>query len=449
MDHSHLEALYPESSRFSEIEEIIRYIQEGNSCQMIAMPGVGRSNLCKFLAYNYPIRLKHIGDKQSTYHFVFVNFAEIRNRPLVDVLKFIFLEIISSLHERKFDEAFAVLDTIFKESLAYQDELVLFQGLKRAIDILTQEKQLTIILLFERFETYIPHLTPDFFVYLRSLRDRAKYLFSVVFSVTRPLEDSVEPTITADFHEFFAGHTVYLTLSDDPGIRFRIAYLEKITGKQLGESCIHVLMNVTGGHGKLTRLGAESMLGSDCHSDSEEEVTTFLLSQKTIQGALQEIWNFLTPSEQQQIIILEKKQQPTEDISFLESIGLVKNTTITIPLFQRFITKQGEQLAKLASQITYDPETNTIKKGSTVISESLTAAEFRLLQFLLENKGKVLNREEIIHAVWKQNATTLGVTDQALDQLIFRLRKKIEENPNNPTYIQTIKGRGIMFSEST
>ena len=44
--------------------------------------------------------------------------------------------------------------------------------------------------------------------------------------------------------------------------------------------------------------------------------------------------------------------------------------------------------------------------------------------------------------------TTEGVTDQALDQLIFRLRKKIEDDPNNPEFIQTIKGRGLKFSNS-
>jgi len=70
----------------------------------------------------------------------------------------------------------------------------------------------------------------------------------------------------------------------------------------------------------------------------------------------------------------------------------------------------------------------------------------KLLRFLIENQGKVLDKEAIINAVWKEAKTTLGVTDQALDQLIFRLRKKIEENPNNPTHIQTIKGRGFKFT---
>ena len=62
-----------------------------------------------------------------------------------------------------------------------------------------------------------------------------------------------------------------------------------------------------------------------------------------------------------------------------------------------------------------------------VLSDQLTSSEFRLLKFFLENQNKVLGREEIINAVWKDTKSQEGVTDQALDQLIFRLRKKIED----------------------
>ena len=50
--------------------------------------------------------------------------------------------------------------------------------------------------------------------------------------------------------------------------------------------------------------------------------------------------------------------------------------------------------------------------------------EFKLLKFFIDNPDRIIEREEIIKAVWKDEKTTEGVTDQALDQLIFRLRKK-------------------------
>lgn len=443
--HEHLESLYPQNSRFPEIEKLLSFVRKGVSCQMIAMPGVGRGNVLKFLAYNRNIRLLHLGEKQTDYHFVYINFDEIKSRPVIDALKFIFLELVSSLHERGQDHAFEMVNNLFKESLSYHDELVLFQGLKDAIDFLTAEIQLHIILLFERFETYLPKLTPDFFNYLRTLRNKAKYKFSVVFSVTRPLEETVESVILADFFEFFTGHDVFLDLTDTPGILFRIHYLEQLTTQQFDKKSLEQLLTLTGGHGKLTRLSAELILGRNTTHKKDSLTPDFLLSQKTIQNALKEIWDFLSPSEQDALLALSQKKSPGEVHQFPQQIHLLSGNNITIPLFQSYLHQYAQSLKSQQEPILYDVATNTIKKGTTILSDKLTASEFRLLRYLIEHPLIVLGREEIINAVWKDSASTLGVTDQALDQLIFRVRKKIEEDIANPVHIQTVKGRGIQF----
>lgn len=448
MDSLHLESEYPATSRAKEIREILRFVEEGNSCQIIAPPGVGRGNILGFLAYNRAIKQYHLGKKQDFYHFVLVNFSEVKNRPLIDIMKFLFLELVSSLHERGLDEEFKIADKIFKDSLTYQDELVLFQGFKKTIDYLSLEKKLTIVLLFERFETYIPRLSEEFFTYMRSLRNRAKYKFSIIFSLTRPLEEMVEPFILADFYEFLAGHIVYLDLCDMPGILFRIHHLERLTKKKIEKVCIDTLLQLTAGQGKLTRVSMEAILGNtkDPTSCASSE---FLLSQKTVQGALFEMWYFLTPSEKDYMssILLGRNHQ--EPALFLEKIGIVKDGVITIPLFASFIKEYALKEFKQENKIIFDITTNTIRRGTTVISEKLTSAEFRLLLFLIQNKEKVLDRETIISAVWRNQESTRGVTDQALDQLIFRLRKQIEPNPNKPILIQTIKGRGLKFSDES
>ena len=95
--------------------------------------------------------------------------------------------------------------------------------------------------------------------------------------------------------------------------------------------------------------------------------------------------------------------------------------------------------------IFFDSATNAIKRGEANLSDILTSLEFKLLKFLLENPDRLIQRDEIIESVWQDTKSQEGVTDQALDQLIFRLRKKIEDDPNNPNHLQTVKGRGIRF----
>ena len=446
MEPQHFESLYPEDTRFAEIEKILSFVKEGNSCQVVSVPGAGRSNLLNLLAYNRNVRIKHVGEeKQAEFHCVYINFTEIRKRPLIDATKFIFLNLIDSLRDRKKDKEYTLANQIFKDSIAFKDELVLSQGLKKTIDYLALEKGLTIVFLFDRFDEYIPVVDSDFFSNLRVLRNRAKYKFSVIFSLSRPLEESLEATLIADFYETVAGKIIYLPLYDEPGVDFRLSYLEKITGKKINKQLLEEVMALTGGHSNLIRLSAEALLTTNQKFANKLLLRKFLLEQKPVRSALFAIWNSLTPLEQNHISSGSKDQDPSgQELIYLENVGLIKNGFLTIPLLSDYI-KEKASLLKQNEKFSIN-EASEILKGEVILSEKLTSLEYRLLKFMLENQDRILEKEEIINAVWKEAKTTLGVTDQALDQLIFRLRKKIEDDPNNPEHIQTAKGRGFKFN---
>lgn len=72
----------------------------------------------------------------------------------------------------------------------------------------------------------------------------------------------------------------------------------------------------------------------------------------------------------------------------------------------------------------------------------LTSLEFRLLAYLIENKGKVISKKELFGKVWEDKFTG----DGTLNVHIRRLREAIEKNPNEPEYIQTVWGDGYKFT---
>jgi two-component system response regulator RegX3 len=72
-------------------------------------------------------------------------------------------------------------------------------------------------------------------------------------------------------------------------------------------------------------------------------------------------------------------------------------------------------------------------------SVQLPLKEFELLEFLMRNSGRVLTRIQLIDRVW--GSDYVGDT-KTLDVHIKRLRAKIEEDPANPIYIQTVRGLG-------
>jgi DNA-binding response OmpR family regulator len=72
----------------------------------------------------------------------------------------------------------------------------------------------------------------------------------------------------------------------------------------------------------------------------------------------------------------------------------------------------------------------------------VTATEFRLLHFLGSHPGRVYSRDQVLDAVWRDLSF---VTPRSVDVYIRRLREKIEQDPEDPRYLKTVRGAGYKF----
>ena len=79
------------------------------------------------------------------------------------------------------------------------------------------------------------------------------------------------------------------------------------------------------------------------------------------------------------------------------------------------------------------------KQGQPV---PLTALEFALLHFLVQNKGRVVHRNEVLDNVWGKD---VYVDARTVDKHISLLRKKFEDDPQEPKYILGVRGVGYKF----
>jgi two-component system phosphate regulon response regulator PhoB len=71
-----------------------------------------------------------------------------------------------------------------------------------------------------------------------------------------------------------------------------------------------------------------------------------------------------------------------------------------------------------------------------------TATEFRLLEYLARHPGRVFTRDQLLDAVWRDTAF---VTPRSVDVYVRRIREKIEEDPEDPRYLRTLRGAGYRF----
>jgi DNA-binding response OmpR family regulator len=147
------------------------------------------------------------------------------------------------------------------------------------------------------------------------------------------------------------------------------------------------------------------------------------------------------------IIFLTAKATEDDKIKGLE---LGADDYIIKPFSPRELTARVKAVLRRSEQPvsttikTPDFELNSDSVTLTVRGKQVdvTATEFRLLHFFATHPGKVFTRDHVLDAVWKE---TSFVTPRSVDVYIRRLREKIEQDPEDPRYLKTVRGAGYKY----
>jgi DNA-binding response OmpR family regulator len=146
------------------------------------------------------------------------------------------------------------------------------------------------------------------------------------------------------------------------------------------------------------------------------------------------------------VIFLTARASETDRIVGLE---LGANDYIVKPFFVReliarikihFRDQPGAVKVLKAGELELDRARRQVRMAGQPLS--LTATEFRLLEFLMSRPDVVFSREQLLDAVWGHDR---AVTDRTVDVYILRLRQKIEPG-GVPTFIRSVRGFGYSFS---
>jgi len=153
------------------------------------------------------------------------------------------------------------------------------------------------------------------------------------------------------------------------------------------------------------------------------------------------------------IIILTAK---TDEIDRILGLELGADDYITKPFSPReLIARMKAVLRRSARAVAEDKhitigelsintETYSVLKKN--ITLNLSPTEFKLLMYLVERRGKIYNREHLMNALWKDEG---DVDPRTVDVHISRIRAQIEDDPANPLYIRTRRGRGYYIEDNS
>ncbi len=107
--------------------------------------------------------------------------------------------------------------------------------------------------------------------------------------------------------------------------------------------------------------------------------------------------------------------------------------------------EKGSKSKDVASVVTVndrtiDLENLELRNGDDLVP--ITLMEAKLLRYLIENEGRAVSRKVILEEVWQLQEDT---DTRAIDNFIVRLRRHLEDEPNNPKIVQTVRGIGYRF----
>lgn len=151
------------------------------------------------------------------------------------------------------------------------------------------------------------------------------------------------------------------------------------------------------------------------------------------------------------IIMLTAKGEETDRILGLETGA---DDYISKPFSPRELVSRIKAVLRRASKKPLEENNLCIgdlvinKEAYTVLKKdirlNLSSTEYKILLYLIERRGKVFNREQLLDAVWGEEGF---VEPRTVDVHISRLRTQIEDDPANPRYIKTRRGIGYCFEE--
>lgn len=120
------------------------------------------------------------------------------------------------------------------------------------------------------------------------------------------------------------------------------------------------------------------------------------------------------------------------------------NSDATLPLAGNLPLPSATSVssAERGGRLYLDSRSRRVWLNEKEVLPPLSVSQFRLLQALFDQQGKVVSRQTLINTVWSEEKAE-GVSEQALDALIRRLRDRLAQLDSSHAYLVTVRGHGL------
>ncbi|MBN1178042.1 MAG: winged helix-turn-helix domain-containing protein [Anaerolineae bacterium] len=419
----------------------------GACCIVTGMSNTGKSSLLRYLvAQNAPV------SEGCTQVLIYIDC----NRVL-DLSEQGFYEVVlratrSRLHQLSFpDDLIDPLDQAYRKVTHPPNPFAIPLGFIEGIETLLERAQCQFTLIFDEFDEPFAEIEGRMFLNLRALRDRYRNALTYIVGTERPLDQIRDDTETAEFRELFAGHICTMNLTPNPEVERWVQELAGQKGGQLSDEEVAFVVEQAGAHPGLLQtislltLRARSVAPETYAKMGRALIVEAMPGDELTRRECERLWRQLAVTERAALHALAVGTPIGDKMAArLARLGLTDvRGAIFGACFAEFARQRGQQRTDLPGGIWLDVDAGEVYINGQK-APMLTNLEYRLLQVLYERKNKLCDKYQLIEQVWGEQYID-EVDDARIEKLISRLRAKIEEDPTDPHYLVTVRGRGYRF----
>ncbi len=460
--------------RQADLASLFNNLRAMDCVSVVGVSNLGKSALLHSLT-DPEIQAQFLGDGARDYLFIYVDFnqmLEMSDQAFYELLLRCSIDAIRD-HQAG-DDALRRLETAYTGLVAPASAFEVPLRFAQAMAAIGDQLRQRVVFLFDEVDGPVAGIDGRVFLNLRALKDRHREGLTYVTATNRQLGQIRLPGISfartstafdsagevAEFVELFGYHVLYISMLDEAEIRQFSSRFAEEEGVTFSDEDLAFIRVWAGGHPALLEMTCRILgllTGRPVRDLSQNWIihrraAEVLAQDLNIQAECRKIWNDLSEAEQATLVTVSQAREVAQgaDLESVLAKHLVVNNGSEQHIFCRAFAEfvQRQNIVRRTSQqgLRLDPDSGEVWVDGAQIP-TLTNLEYRLLLLLYGRIGKICTKYEVVEAVWGEDYID-EIDDARIEKLVSRLRQKIEPDPANPRYVQTIRGRGYKLVEA-
>jgi DNA-binding winged helix-turn-helix (wHTH) protein len=446
---------YPvtESTIHDYAASIFGPIKRGECVTTVWVPMAGRRMWNKFIIDNIALFEKELPDYKK-HIFVYVDPLDLTEQSLAGYLRLMirsFIDVCSGCGCCK-----ELIEPLI-ESNIFSDEQVsyskLLEGFRELLMKVINSGFEPIFFLGEFDELAFANTT--FFDNLKSLWNKVNhkiyYVFLMLGSVTK--QENIKRW--DELNEAILQNIIYIPIRTDEDFNYIVEVFSHEYSLKLSPGELEIIKNLCGGHPYMIKVAIRQI--SRCDENTRKntsQLENMLLNYYELISVAKGIFDYRSEKEKQLLkLIVQKRdidrEEFQDDIELLENLGLIIKISDCSyrpfgKLYECAVTSSFKEKKPVQTvsdgNLKLEEETGSILLEGRTIEEHFTRQEYSVLVALLQKANKLQSRDDVGAAIWGKDSYE-KYSDWAIDQLISKLRKKLESLKIKDRLV-TLRGKG-------